>query len=106
MDHPVLFELPKLPDKPEANSIHVAKPRLRTAERTQVEFKIGSLDDLIPQDHIVRLVWDYVDQLDMSNILGTIQSVEGSVGRPATDPKILLALWLYATLEGIVSARV
>lgn len=73
--------------------------------RDQIQLKIASLDDLIPQDHIVRLVWDYVDQLDMSNILGTIQSVEGNVGRPATDPKILLSLWLYATLEGIVSAR-
>lgn len=105
-DHFTLFELPEPIDNIDKESIHRAKPRLNVARRNQIEFKIASLDDLVPQDHTVRLVWDYVNQLDMSNILGTIQSVEGGVGRPATDPKILLALWLYATLEGIVSARV
>jgi transposase len=105
-DNLALFELPKPTDPIDKNFAHKAKPRLRVAERNQIEFKIASLDDLIPQNHIVRLVWEYVNQLDMSNILGTIQSVEGAVGRPATDPKILLTLWLYATLKGVVSARV
>jgi transposase len=104
-DCPTLFELPNPSDLANERTPHKARPRLKTAERTQVEFKIASLNDLIPQDHIVRLVYSYVDQLNMSNILGTIQSVEGGVGRPATDPKILLTLWLYATLEGIMSAR-
>lgn len=102
---PTLFELPAPSNLANEKPFHTAKPRLKTAERNQVEFKIASLNDLIPQDHTARLVWSYVNQLDMNNILGTIQSVEGNVGRPATDPKILLALWLYATLEGIMSAR-
>jgi transposase len=102
-NHPTLFELPEIHfEKPICYGI----PRLKVAERTQVEFRIASLDELIPQDHLARLVWGYVNQLDMSILLGNIQAVEGNVGRPATDPKILLALWLYATLEGIVSARV
>lgn len=103
-NQPVLFDLPEsLPSTP---PIHTATPRLKVAERSQVHFKVGSLDDLIPADHLVRLVWDYVNQLNMDNILGTIQSVEGNAGRPAIDPKILLALWLYGTLEGVISARV
>lgn len=88
------------------NCSHMGRPRLNSPVRNQIEYSIHSLEDSIPQDHIVRLVWNYVEHLDMSNILGTIQSVEGSVGRPATNPKILLALWLFATLQGIVSARV
>lgn len=103
-EQPVLFEITHANDP--KNNFHKAKPRLKVAERNQINFKITSLDQLIPQDHTVRLVWDYVTQIDMNNILGSIQSVEGASGRPATDPKILLALWLYATLEGIVSARV
>lgn len=53
-----------------------------------------------------RLVWKYVEKLDLSKILLKIGSTEGSVGRPATDPHILLALWLYATIEGIGQGRV
>jgi len=30
---------------------------------------------------------------------------EGAPGRPPPDPAILLALWLYATIEGVGSAR-
>jgi hypothetical protein len=31
--------------------------------------------------------------------------VEGHVGRDATDPRLLLALWVYATLDAVGSAR-
>ncbi len=34
-----------------------------------------------------------------------IKSVEGNAGRPPIDPKILMALWLYATIDGVGSAR-
>ena len=37
--------------------------------------------------------------------LQNIKAVEGHVGRDATDPRILVALWVFATLEGIGSAR-
>lgn len=93
------------PSQPCQKPLRQGEPNLKTAVRNQIEFNIGSLDDLIDQDHIVRLVWDYVQKLDMDSILSSIQSIKGSVGRPATDPKILLALWLFATLDGIVSAR-
>jgi hypothetical protein len=52
-----------------------------------------------------RLIWEYVEGLDLSGLYKKIQAVEGWAGRDATDPKILMALWLYATLEGIGSAR-
>ena len=34
-----------------------------------------------------------------------IQAVEGDAGRPAIDPRSLQMVWLYATLEGVGSAR-
>lgn len=87
------------------NLTSLPKRRLKTPIRNQVEMRIASLDDMLPQDHKARFVWDFVEQLNFDTVLGSIKSLDGAVGRPATDPKILLALWLYATLEGIVSAR-
>jgi len=50
-------------------------------------------------------VWEYVEGLDLSALYAPIRSVQGTAGRDAADPKILLALWLYATLDGVGSAR-
>lgn len=80
--------------------------RLVQPIRNQVQMSFGSLDELIPQDHKVRLVWKYIEKLDLTEFLIKINSVEGNRGRPAIDPKVLLALWLYATIEGICHGRV
>lgn len=82
-----------------------AAPRLRLAERHQGEFRMVALDQWLPADHQVRVVWDYVCRVDLTSILAKIEAVEGKPGRDTTDPRILLCLWLYATLEGIGSAR-
>lgn len=79
--------------------------RLARPVRDQVEFRMACLDDLIGEDHRARLVWTYVEGLDLSALYATVGSVAGEPGRPQTDPAILTALWLYATLEGIGSAR-
>ena len=50
-------------------------------------------------------VWEFVESLDLSPLYAKVQSVEGVAGRPAIDPRIYLALWLYATIEGVGSAR-
>ncbi|THD49072.1 MAG: transposase [Bradyrhizobium sp.] len=81
------------------------KPRLVKACRDQYEIKSGILDDLIPKDHLARDVWRYVEGLDLSIVLRKIDAVEGNVGRPATDPRILLSIWIYATIKSIGSAR-
>jgi transposase len=79
--------------------------RLETAVRTQIEFQQGSLDDLLGPEHRARQVWEYVEELDLSVLYGRVQTTVLSSGRPAIDPGILVSLWLYATLEGVGSAR-
>lgn len=79
--------------------------RLETAVRTQVEFQQSRLDDLLSSEHRARQVWDYVEELDLSVLYGRVQTTVSSSGRPAIDPAILVSLWLYATLEGVGSAR-
>lgn len=100
-----LFPLPKQPASQEPPISGSAKPRLKSAVRNQIEFKISSLNELISLEHKARHVVGYVKELDLSIILSKIKSVDNAVGRPATDPKILLSLWLYAVVEGIISAR-
>ena len=84
---------------------HDGVPRLRTAERRQVELRAVCLDELVPADHRVRLVWQFAEGLDLAPLYDAIRAVEGRAGHPPADPRILLALWLYATVEGIGSAR-
>lgn len=104
MDQATLFELPeRMP--PEAAPQEGGRPRLRTAERQQVIMRILSLDQMLPFDDEARLVWDFVRESDLSKLLVRIRAVEGHVGRDATDPRILFALWLLATLKGVGSAR-
>src|SRR5271165_5968445 len=74
------------------------RPRLRKPERHQAEMCCESLDHLLPPDHQVRVVWDFVEQLDMTPLLQSIRAVNGRPGRDSNDPRILLALWLYATI--------
>ncbi|HKM62605.1 MAG TPA: IS1182 family transposase [Acidisphaera sp.] len=83
----------------------VGLPRLRTANRRQVALRAVNLDSLVAQEHRVRLVWSFVEGLDLAALYGTIKAVEGRPGHPPADPRILLALWLYATVQGIGSAR-
>ena len=64
-----------------------------------------SLDQWLDAEHRVRLVWQYVESLDLSELYASIKAVEGHVGRDAIDPRILFALWLFGTLEGVSSAR-
>jgi transposase len=80
-------------------------PRVERPNRAQLELRSVDLDGLLPADHRARLVWDFVEGLDLSPLYAAIRAVEGSAGRPAIDPAILTALWLYATLEGVGSAR-
>ncbi len=79
--------------------------RLRRANRSEVVPVPARVEDLIGQDHPARLIWDRTGELDLSVFYEGIKVVEGEPGRPAIDPKILIVLWVYATSQGVDSAR-
>ena len=81
------------------------KVRVQEADRSQVRLMPVDLDRLIAEDHQVRSVWGFVEGLDLTAFHRLIKAVEGEPGRSAIDPKILIALWIEATLDGIGSAR-
>jgi len=90
-----------------AQSMPSAKPepRLRSPQRDQAPKDWPTLDRMLEPDHEARTVWAAVCKLDLSGWFSEIKAVEGHVGRNATDPRLLLALWVYATVKGIGSAR-
>ena len=51
------------------------RPRLRRAERHQVVMQVASLDSLLPEDHRARLVWEYVEGLDLSRLYERVRAV-------------------------------
>jgi transposase len=82
-----------------------ASVRLRRPERCQVAMVVQCPDDLVSASHPVRLVLAVVEKLDVSRFHESIKAREGEAGRDATDPQLLVALWLYACMRGIGSAR-
>src|SRR6202167_3324561 len=97
-----LFE--GLPEQP-APQRPVGKARLLEPMRDQMELRSTDIDSLIGADHTARLIWAYVEQLDLGELEDAIKAREGMPGHPAITPRLLLALWLYATSEGGGSAR-
>lgn len=81
------------------------RARVKRPEHAPIEWQPVALDQLLAGDHRARVVWRYVESLDLSVLYTKIRAVEGSVGRDAVDPRILMALWMFATIEGVSSAR-
>jgi len=79
--------------------------RLRTPERRQMGWVAECLDELVAEGHPVRMVMAVVEKLEVSGFCEPIQAREGVAGRDATDPRLLVGLWLYASIRGIGSAR-
>lgn len=80
-------------------------PRVQSAVRDQIELRACNLDATLPAGHQARAVWAFVQSLDLQVLYARIRAVEGGVGRAPIDPAILMSLWLYATLDGVGSAR-
>jgi transposase len=79
-------------------------PRLRSPDR-QIILPPMPLEGLLDTDHQARVVWDFCLGLDLSALLDQVRARVGGPGRAPLDPRLGVALWLYATLEGVASAR-
>jgi transposase len=97
-------ELPDQP-KPQVAGDTRGAPRMREPVRDQVELRAVDIDSLIGQDHLARVVWAYVLALDLSELEARIKAREHTPGHPPASPRLLLALWIYATSQSVGSAR-
>jgi len=81
------------------------KRRVKPVDRQQVCFRVIDPEQLIEEDHPARALWDVLEHVDLSRFYAGIKAVEGRPGRDASDPRVLIALWLYAISRGVREAR-
>lgn len=80
-------------------------PRVVRPVRNQLALQPFDLEAMVADEHPVRGIWELVERLDLSEYYDEIASRGSNAGRPATDPKVMLALWIFANSEGVGSAR-
>ena len=105
MSEATLFEFPASEEKKIGSATLPEDARVLRPIRQQLQWAAVDLEAQVPEDHAARAIWGFLDKLDLSAFYGDIKAVADRPGRPTTDPQVLLALWLLATVEGIGSAR-
>jgi transposase len=94
-----------LPVQKDERVIDPGQPRMREPVRDQIELRAVDLEALVAADHPVRVIWAYVEKLDLRELEEAIRARTHTAGQAPASPRLLLALWLYATSEGVGSAR-
>jgi transposase len=94
-----------LPENEPAKTGWAGAPRLREPIRDQVELRAVDLEALLAAEHAARVIWAYVEKLDLSALEERVQARTHGPGQSPPSPRLLLALWLYATTQGVGSAR-
>jgi transposase len=79
--------------------------RMRRADRSQVAMHFCSIDELVTDDHQVRVIWDAVSQMDLSQFTRPIVVRELTPGRSANDVAVMVALWLWAAVNNVSRGR-
>src|SRR5271157_777116 len=77
------------------------KPRLKRVDRQQMVWRAVDVEHLIDADHPARAIWALLGTLNLENFCAGIKAVEGRPGRDRSDPRVLIALWLYALSRGV-----
>lgn len=101
----VLVEIPEQPVSEPVKAQGNSKPKIKPIDRQQGLLRTVIVEELVPENHKVRAIWDLTGQLDLSAYLNKIKSQEGRSGRAAWDPRLLLSVWLYCYSEQVTSAR-
>lgn len=99
---PASEPLPAQDSEPPADA---APPRFRPIDRRQLFFRSVDVEELIEPEHPARAIWAVVEKLDLSGFAAQVQAVQGSAGRSAIDPRLLVSLWIYGYSQAISSAR-
>ena len=105
MTEGTLFELPPAREPALAPPTRPEAARVLRPVREQIQWAPRDLGVAVPEDHPARAIWGLLEKLDLAAFYGSIKAVLDRPGRPTTDPQVLLALWLLATVEGVGSAR-
>src|SRR5256884_4709343 len=83
---------------------HFFMAYIRGEAREQTTMFPATLDELIPVDHMCRVMEAFVGRLNMAK-LGFVRAEPAETGRPGYDPRDLLKLYLYGYLRQVRSSR-
>src|SRR3989442_15020919 len=83
---------------------HFLMAYIRGEAREQTTMFPATLDELIPVDHMCRVMEAFVGRLNMAK-LGFVRAEPAETGRPGYDPRDLLKLYLYGYLRQGRSSR-
>ncbi len=79
----------------------MANLAIKSDNRKQNLLLPPSLDELVPENHIVRVVDAVIDRIDISDILSTYRGG----GNSAFNPKMMLKVLVFAYLSNVYSSR-
>ena len=96
---------PSAEAKPVPPNGSIGNPKLKPIDRNRLLTRVINVESQVGPNHPVRAIWDLVGLMDLSPFLSAIRSRQGEKGRPATDPHMLVSVWIYAYSEGISAAR-
>ena len=82
-----------------------AGARFQPINRQQLLYRAVDVEQLLEPDHLARAIWEMTGRLDLRAYTTEVRAVEGRAGRPPVDPRLLIALWVYAYSERVSSAR-
>jgi transposase len=105
MTEPTLFELPPIEEQTPAPPTRPEEARVLKPNRQQIQWLPRHLDAMLAQDHPARAIWGFLEDLDLTGFYRSIKAVLDRPGRPTTDPRVLLAVWLLGTVQEVGSAR-
>jgi transposase len=100
-----LPEMPAAGEVTRSGAVGARAQRIARAVRDQIELVPQSLEERVALEHPARAIWVLLERLDLGGFYTQIRAVVDGPGRPASDPRVLLGLWMLATVEGIGSAR-
>src|SRR5256886_16827054 len=83
---------------------HFFMAYIRGEAREQTTMFPATLDELIPVDHMCRVMEAFVGRLNMAK-LGFVRAEPAETGRPGYDPRDLLKLYLYGYLRQVRASR-
>jgi len=78
-----------------------SEPVFKPYQQDQLMLLPPSLEELIPANHVVRILNDVIDKLDISSLISTYKGG----GTSSYHPRMLLKVLLYAYVEGIYTSR-
>ena len=93
------------PEAPKSEPAPKAPARFQPVNRQQMVWRAVDVEQLLEPDHLARAIWEMTGRLDLTPYTDEVRAVEGRAGRSAIDPRLLIAVWIYAYSEKVSSAR-